>query len=186
MTEIEKVKAEIKMLEKKLSLLEEIEKQPQTLFDVIRNLGYSGDSCYEIVDAVEAFQKSQEYQPTPQTPEQVENGLREAFRKAIKEGIIPEVKQPTDELIDKLVENPPSFLKFELGKSLTDLIYRWWDDVFSIHAAWNTETSIADLVDQIEMWLPKHQSAAGSQSVGVEDMVEGFNDCLNKIKRKLR
>lgn len=29
---------------------------PQTLFDVIRNLGYSVDMCYEIVDAVEEFQ----------------------------------------------------------------------------------------------------------------------------------
>ena len=71
MTEIEEVKAQIKVLEKKVALLEEIEKQPKTLFDVIRNLGYSVDACYEIVDAVEEFQKPKEYQPTPQTPEQV-------------------------------------------------------------------------------------------------------------------
>jgi hypothetical protein len=122
----------------------------------------------------------------PQTPEQVADGLKEAFREAVKQGIIPEIKQPTDELIDKLTKKPPEFLKFELGKSLTDLIYQWWGDVFTTHSDWDMETSIEDLVDQIQMWLPKEQSAAGSQSLGVEDMVEGFNDCLKKIKGKLR
>ena len=43
-----------------------------------------------------------------------------------------------------------------------------------------------EIVDAIESWLPKEQSAAGSQNVYVECTVEGFNDCLNKIKRKLR
>jgi hypothetical protein len=160
--------------------------KPETLYDVIRNLGYSVDMCDEIVDAVEEFQKPKEYQPTPQTPEQVADGLKEAFRTAIKEGIIPEIKQPTDELIEKLVKKPPEFLKFELGKTLTDLIYQWWGDVFTTHSDWDMETSIEDLVDQIQLWLPKEQSAAGSQSLGVEDMVEGFNDAIKKIKSKLR
>ena len=43
-----------------------------------------------------------------------------------------------------------------------------------------------EIVDLVEKWLPKEQSAAGSQSLGVEDMVDGFNDCLKKIKSKLR
>ena len=34
--------------------------KPETLLDVIRNLGYSYDCCYEIVDAVEEFEKSKE------------------------------------------------------------------------------------------------------------------------------
>ena len=34
--------------------------KPETLLDVIRNLGYSVDMCYEIVDAVEKFEKSKE------------------------------------------------------------------------------------------------------------------------------
>ena len=34
--------------------------KPETLFDVIRNLGYSVDMCDEIVDAVEEFEKSKE------------------------------------------------------------------------------------------------------------------------------
>jgi hypothetical protein len=43
-----------------------------------------------------------------------------------------------------------------------------------------------EIVDLVEKWLPKYQSAAGSQNAYVECTVEGFNDCLNKIKRKLR
>jgi len=72
-------------------------------------------------------------------------------------------------------------------KTLTDILYLWWEDVFTTHSDWDMETSIDDLVTRIEeWWLPKEQSAAGSQNVDVEFLVEGFNDCLHKIKSKLR
>jgi len=45
---------------------------------------------------------------------------------------------------------------------------------------------VNEIVSIVKDWLPKEQSAAGSQNVYVECTVEGFNDCLNKIKRKLR
>ena len=64
-------------------------------------------------------------------------------------------------------------------RKLQDLIHDWWEDIFT------GETSIADLVDRIEAWLPKEQFA-NSQNAYVECTVEGFNDCLNKIKGKLR
>jgi len=41
-----------------------------------------------------------DFQPTPQTPEQVDEGLRNAFRQAIKDGVMdatPYLKQMTDE-----------------------------------------------------------------------------------------
>jgi hypothetical protein len=50
----------------------------------------------------------------------------------------------------------------------------------------NTEDGTSLLMDRIEEWLPKEQSAAGSQNAYVECSVEGFNDCLTKIKGKLR
>jgi hypothetical protein len=101
----------------------------------------------------------------PQTPEQVADGLKEAFREAVKQGVVSSSTKP---------------------QTLTDLIYDWWEDVFTTHSDWDMETSIEDLVDQIELFLPKEQSAEGSQNAYVESAVEGFNDCLNKIKRKLR
>jgi hypothetical protein len=109
--------------------------------------------------------KEKGFQPTPQTPEQVADGLKEAFREAVKQGVVSSADKP---------------------KTLTDLIYRWWGDVFTTHSDWDMETSIEDLVDQIQLWLPKEQSTAGSQNAYVECTVEGFNDCLKKIKGKLR
>jgi hypothetical protein len=44
--------------------------------------------------------KMTEFQPKPQTPEQVDEGLRNAFRQAIKDGVMdatPYLKQMTDE-----------------------------------------------------------------------------------------
>ena len=101
----------------------------------------------------------------PQTPEQVADGLKEAFREAVKQGVVSSSTKP---------------------QNLTDLIYDWWEDVFTTHSDWDMETSIDDLVERIEHWLPKEQSAAGSQNAYVECTVEGFNDCLTKIKGKLR
>jgi len=43
-----------------------------------------------------------------------------------------------------------------------------------------------EIVDLIEKWLPKEQSAAGSQNVNTELLVDGFYDCLRQMKEKLR
>lgn len=98
--------------------------------------------------------------------------------------------KPMDEVVDKMLkeweENPPEFLKFELGKTLEALITRWWCDVFTTTEDWDMETAIDDLIDQIQLWLPKEQSAAGTQDVSVIDLVDGFNDAITKIKSKLR
>ncbi len=121
----------------------------------------------------------------PQTPEQVSDGLKEAFREAVKQGIIPEVKQPTDELVDKLTKNPPEFLKFELGKTLEDICMRWWDDIFSINSSWDSVTSVQDLCDRIFLWLPKEQDSSGTQRLETEIAVDTHNELLRKIKSKI-
>ena len=183
--------------------------EPETLYDVIRNLGYSIDMCYEIVDAVEEFEKSKEPEKwdvvreskkwceehqnesvedylKPHTPEKTEKSLREAFVKAQQTEKWKETQRKIDSNYDDMVKNPPEFLKFELGKTLEQLIERWWCDVFvGPNEKWTMEECIADLCDRIHLWLPKEQSAAGSQSLGVEDMVEGFNDAIKKIKSKI-
>lgn len=50
----------------------------------------------------------------------------------------------------------------------------------------DSNLSPTNLVDRIEQWLPKEQSAVGSQNSYVECSVEGYNDCLKEIKAKLR
>jgi hypothetical protein len=43
-----------------------------------------------------------------------------------------------------------------------------------------------DIVDIVEDWLPKEQSAEGSQNVNTELLVDGFNDCVRKMREMLR
>ena len=198
--EIEKVKAQIKVLEKKLSFLEELEKtkspveeayrdwcgqypklETDSKYDVIRWQGFQAgyNAAYEEKVSETAQERGErvhkemeetikihdgygvvDYKPTPQTPEQVADGLKKAFREAVKQGVVSSSTKP---------------------QTLYDVIADWWDDTFT-----KRETSLHDLVDRIEEWLPKEQSAAGSQNAYVECTVEGFNDCLDKIKNKLR
>lgn len=91
-----------------------------------------------------------------------------------------ELNDETQSVFNKIKDAYPK------SKTLTDLIHRWWEDVFTIHSDWDSETSIEDLVDQIELFLPREQSAAGSQNVYVECTVEGYNDAIKEIKSKLR
>jgi hypothetical protein len=249
--------------------------KPETLLDVIRNLGYSVDMCYEIVDAVEEFQKPKEpednewktvalgfgenlsaigpdgyYDFTPvewydwvvdiyentaneylkllekerakaKAQKHEKELVRESVKwceehpeKSVEDYLKPHTPKPMNEVLDRLENkykdaeenaasymtdevvnrmlkkwetNPPSFLRFELGKTLEALITRWWCDVFGgINQDWDMETAIDDLCDQIELWLPKSQSHEGTQSVSVIDLVDGYNDALKKIKSKLR
>jgi hypothetical protein len=146
----------------------------------------------------------------PHTPEKTEQLLREAFKKVQQteewketQRKIDEPTKPMNEVLNRLEnkyenddvnrmlkeweENPPEFLKFEMGKTLEALITRWWCDVFGgINQYWDMETAIDDLCDQIELWLPKSQSHEGTQSASVIDLVDGYNDALTKIKSKLR
>ena len=228
--------------------------KPTTLFDVIRNLGYSIDMCYEIVDAVEEFEKSKEKEMIkrnlktslqelvngdvrpiddvvretknqqmkelvresvkwceehpeesvedylkPQTPEQTEKSLKEAFVKAQQTEEWKETQRKIDapkeswmnksdeELIAILEKNPPDCLKFVMGKTLEQIIERWWCDTFTVsHGKWSMEECIDDLIDQIELFLPRSQSSEGTQSVYTEVAVEAHNELLQKIKSKLR
>ena len=132
---------------------------------------------------------------TPQTPDEPTKPMNEVLDRLenkYKDAEENAASYMTDEVVNRMLKrwetDPPSFLRFELGKTLEALITRWWDDVLygGIHQDWDREVAIDDLIDQIQLWLPKSQSASGSQSLGVEDMVEGFNDCLKKIKSKLR
>ena len=162
--------------------------KPETLLDVIRNLGYSYDCCYEIVDAVEEFEKSKEPEVedylTPQTPDEPTKPMNEVLDRL-------ENKYENDDVVNRMLkkweENPPDFLRFELSKSLEALITRWWDDVYDgIHQDWDREVAIDDLIDQIQLWLPKSQSHEGTQNIDTVVAVEAHNELLRKIKSKLR
>ena len=167
MTEtIQTLKEDIAILQEKLKKLEELEIQKSKtpverafyrvygyypLFDTDGYqrfvIGY--DAGYE-----EAVKNNKNFEPTPQTPEQVEQGLRDAMKQAKEDGVFDEPEP----------EN--------LYWALTNLGYY--------------EDYCDQIVDAVRCWLPKEQSAKGSQNVYVECTVDGFNDCLKKIKSKLK
>ena len=78
--------------------------------------------------------------------------------------------KPMDEVVNRLVK------KYEAQKLFNRLV----DELGYDFDACN------DVVDLVEDWLPKEQSAAGSQNVDTELLVDGFNDCLRKMKEMLR
>ncbi len=78
--------------------------------------------------------------------------------------------KPMDEVVNRLVK------KYEAQKLFNRLV----DELGYDFDACN------DVVDLVEDWLPKEQSAAGSQNVNTELLVDGFNHCLEKIKGMLR
>jgi hypothetical protein len=111
------------------------------------------------------------WEPTPQTPEEVSE------RKAKEDGVFDEVEWDEKDtpnlqkIIDKMVEERKS-------KKLLNIIREWCDD--------DNQPTCEELVNRISGWLPEPQNSSGSQNVYVECTVEGFNDCLAKIKGKLQ
>ena len=212
MNEIEKTEGEIKVLQAKLELLKEMEKHKTPCEEAYKRVygnyptTHITDGCWDsptwmhFLNGYKSAQKDYkvgEHQEEPEEePEETEQSLKEAFVKAQQTENWKEIQKKIDapaegiydnidvnKLLEKWEKDPPEFLKFELGQSLYDLIADWWDEIFMNNN--EAAVTIESLVEDIENWLPKEQSAAGSQNAYVESAVEGFNDCLNKIKRKL-
>ena len=157
---VEAIEAEIKMLQSKLEFYKELEKTK--------------------TPAEEAYKRWMgEYPPTGPSVDGIDDIRWRAFQmgyNVVKENCKVEKSQ------------------LKQSEKLYDLISDWWDEVFCANPEpldrdgeyMDKNPTIMDLVESIENWLPKEQSAAGSQNVYVECSVEGYNDCLNEIKGKLR
>lgn len=102
----------------------------------------------------EVVKQKDDYPYKKYTPEETEQSLKEAFREAVKQGVVSSTK----------------------SKTLTDLIYDWWEDVFTTHSDWDMETSIENLVDEISLWLPTEHDTNSYK----------WNECIRMIREKLR
>jgi hypothetical protein len=177
MTELEELKAQLKILEKKVALLEEIEKTPIPKMELLK------DGSVYCVDYNNTTYYRQHYRHS--------DGWIKWWRQNDDGTQLTRVDDPeTFRLLEQLFAadisaNPQGSLKFTFGPSLYYVIEEWWDDVFTANSNDDAETSIRGLVERIWEWMPSYQSAAGSQSVGVEELVTGWNDCLDTIRRKL-
>jgi hypothetical protein len=177
MTEIEELKAQIKVLEKKVSLLEEIEKTPIPKMELLKEGSVYG------VDYNNTTYYRNHYRHS--------NGWVKWWRENEDGTQLTRVDDPeTFRLLEKMFAadisaNPQGSLKFTFGPTLYDVIEDWWSDIFTTGVDGDSDTCIKDLVERIWKWMPSYQSAEGSQCVGVEELVTGWNDCLDKIRRKL-
>ena len=120
-----------------------------------------------------------EYPPTDPSVHNFDDNQWFAFQKGYSCGYGDGLENSNDFAIAKKPVEKQS-------KTLTDIVYRWWDDAFTFHIDWDKEICVEDLIDQVEQWLPKQKSASSQNVLGDVDIVEGFNDCLKKIKKNLR
>jgi hypothetical protein len=232
--EIEQVKQEIKVLQSKLALLEEIEtREPDMLLmrqgkvDVVdynkkiyyrieytdsfsgvyrwferektfsnlmpigdRDISYNLENYY----LQQVIKQKEEYPYKKYTPEETSESLKQAFREAKKSKEWKDTQKKIDtpirreefgdKLIEKLMADPPDSLKFQLGKTLEDVI-REWTTIFNIRGDMDRTTMIQDLCDKIYGWLPAKQSSKGTQRIETEIAVDSHNELLTKIKSKI-
>ena len=117
------------------------------------------------------------------TDNETRNILEGLWFNQVKKGVIDEPEhydevewdekdnsKPMDEVVERLVK------KYQAQK----LYHRLYDEL-----GYDFE-DIENIVELVEDWLPEPQSAAGSQNVNTELLVDGFNHCLEKIKGMLR
>ena len=80
-----------------------------------------------------------------------------------------EPTKPMDEVVERLTK------KYQAQKLYNQLIERGY-----------CNEHCDEIVDLVEDWLPEPQNASGSQNVDTELLVDGFNDCVRKMKEMLR
>ena len=197
MTEIEELKAQIKVLQSKLSFLEELEKTKSPVeeaykdwwgqypeletdweVDVTRwhgfRAGYHFAHAKKVVEKVQEEQKWDAVRESvkwceehpdkdpldwlkPQTPEQVADGLKEAFREAVKQGVVSSSNKP---------------------QNLYDLIA---DCMVKYNSTVHPEL-ICDILDALECWLPDDDPHDGKEY----QYRVGWTACLKFIREKLK
>ena len=200
--DIQKTEAEIKVLQKKLELLKEIEthkSQPRMNFELggkFEIVSYNGENYYrlEFDDESHSWYKRRE-KLDGNLLKLITDGetlrlLEGVWFNDVKKGKYDDVTttEPyknvraywgekdnphyriTDEVVDKLIKQQQAQKLYNMVRDELGYSFNCCDE----------------FVDLVERWLPKEQSAAGSQNVDTELLVDGFNDCLRKIKEMLR
>jgi hypothetical protein len=197
--DIEITEAEIKVLQKKLELLKEIEthkSQPRMEFDFggkFEIVSYNDEEYLRLEFADEShgwYKRKHTVDGVVMvaiTDGETHRLLEGVWFNDVKKGKYDDVvdepyrnvraywdekdnPKPMDEVVNRLIK------KHQAQKLFNRLV----DELGYDFDACN------DIVDLVEDWLPKYQSAAGSQNVDTELLVDGFNHCLNKMKEKLR
>jgi hypothetical protein len=127
-----------------------------------------------------------DWEPKPQHPEEVANGLREAFIQAKKDGVMdatPYLKQITFKSDIEKTEAEIKVLqkKLELLKEIeTHKSQKLWN---ILRDKWGfSKDACGDIVEAVAEWLPDELEYEEDE-MGYN---QGWNDCLNEIKKNLR
>ena len=104
-----------------------------------------------------------------------------------------EEPKPMDDVIDRL-ENKYKQAEENAASYMTDEVIDRVVKKYQAQKLWNrirdelgySIDCCDEIVDLVERWMPKEQSAAGSQNVDTELLVDGHNHCLQKMKEMLR
>jgi hypothetical protein len=104
-----------------------------------------------------------------------------------------EEPKPMDDVIDRL-ENKYKKAEENAASYMTDEVIDRVVKKYQAQKLWNMVRNelgysvdcVNEIVDLVEKWMPEPQNASGSQNVDTELLVDGFNDCVRKMKEMLR
>jgi uncharacterized protein YbcC (UPF0753/DUF2309 family) len=121
----------------------------------------------------------------PQTPEQVADGLKEAFREAVEQGVVSSKETPqergervhkeVEELITKIYDGYGVVSSSTKPQNLYDLIA----DCMVKYNSTVYPKLICDILDAVKCWLPDEHYSDG------EDYDLGWNACLKFMRANL-
>ena len=131
-----------------------------------------------------------EYQPTPQTPEQVDEGLRNAFRQAIKDGVMdatPYLKQMTPKIEidpslilksgDCIYYHGIKYQKVEEPKSFYDKVWEL------VRTKLDDTPDCDELTDRI-MDLIRNNIPEPMENKYHSDVIQGYNTALKEMEER--
>jgi hypothetical protein len=206
MTEtIQQLKEDIAILQEKLNKLEEAEKEPDMMLmrqGKVDIVDYDTKTYYRI-EYTDSFsgayvwfvrRRGEDYIRQVRDVN-VYGVLEDYYQKQVMKQIeeYPYKKYTPDEVADEVEwdeKDNPASIRFKIADEVVNklikeqqaqkLYNRLYDELGFEFDTCN------DIVDIVEDWILEEQSASGSQNVNTELLVEGFNDCVRKMKEMLR
>jgi hypothetical protein len=206
MTEtIQQLKEDIAVLQEKLNKLEEAEKEPDMMLmrqGKVDIVDYDTKTYYRI-EYTDSFsgayvwfvrRRGEDYIRQVRDVN-VYGVLEDYYQKQVMKQIeeYPYKKYTPDEVADEVEwdeKDNPASIGFKIADEVVNRLVKKYQAQKLYHRLYDELgydfEDIENIVSLVEDWLPEYQSAAGSQNVNTELLVDGFNHCLEKIKGMLR